>query len=173
MLFPVFTLVLTTVHLSHAHIGVWTPGMYCQNGAQAENNENAGGAPCNPLYKMTKEEYWFQNYAGCPSFPPPENSFLELPAGGEITVELAHNRAFTTMSYNGTLTSEWPDGKDHPEDWHLAGDDPDPAICPLEDGAMHAQSEEHAAGTAFAISYHSEISDVTIDNLVVFTTLEQ
>lgn len=173
MLLPVLVTLSAAVGLSQAHIAAWSPGMYCQNGNQAENNDNAGGAPVDPLYQLTKEQYWFQNYAGCPNFPPPKDTFLELPAGGEFTVELAHNRAFTTMSYGGSMTSDWPDGKDHPEDWHYAGNDPDPAVCPTEDGAMHAKSEEHAAGSAFAISYESNISDVTLENLVVFTTLAQ
>lgn len=173
MLFPVLLTLSTAIGLTQAHIAVWHPSMYCQNGNQTENNENAGGAPVNPLYQMTKDEYWFQNYTNCPNFPPSVDTFLELPAGGNFTVEMAHNRAFTTMSYGGSLTSDWPDGKDHPADWHLAGDEPDPAVCPLEDGAMHAKSEEHAAGSAFAISYKSDISEVTLENLVVFTTLAQ
>lgn len=36
---------------------------------------------------------------------------MELPAGGNFTVELAGNRAFTTFSYGGKKATEWPDGK--------------------------------------------------------------
>ncbi|KAF6758554.1 hypothetical protein DFP72DRAFT_1105352 [Ephemerocybe angulata] len=34
---------------------------------------------------------------------------------------------------------------------------------------MHAQDQSRAAGTAFAISYHSDLKDVTPENLVVFS----
>ena len=37
------------------------------------------------------------------------------PAGGNFTVEMSANRAFTTLSYNGALTGIYPDGEDHPE----------------------------------------------------------
>ena len=43
----------------------------------------------------------------------------------------------------------------------------------LSDGALHASNRSTTAGTAFAISYESDLSKVTIENLVVFTTLEQ
>lgn len=39
------------------------------------------------------------------------------PAGGSFTVEIASNRAKTTLSYNGRDTSEWPDGATYPEDY--------------------------------------------------------
>lgn len=109
-----------------------------------------------------------QHDRGCDQFPPTNGDSLELPAGGSFTVELAHNRAQTTLSYNGQFTSEWPDGQDHPEDWHS----PSPDAC-LDDGAMHTHNESTAAGTAFAISYNSDISKVTMENLAVFTVLEQ
>lgn len=37
---------------------------------------------------------------------------------------------------------------------------------------MHAYNETSAAGTAWAISYESEIEKVTLENLVVFSTLQ-
>ncbi|KAH9483545.1 hypothetical protein JR316_0003015 [Psilocybe cubensis] len=39
------------------------------------------------------------------------------PAGGSFTVEIASNRAKTTLAYNGRDTSEWPDGATYPEDY--------------------------------------------------------
>lgn len=38
---------------------------------------------------------------------------------------------------------------------------------------MHAHDQSTAAGTAFAISYQSDLSKVTMENLVVFSVLEQ
>lgn len=39
------------------------------------------------------------------------------PAGGNFTVEIAANRAFTTLSYEGRYTSNWGDGQNHPSDY--------------------------------------------------------
>jgi len=111
---------------------------------------------------------------GCDKAPP--SDILHLPAGGSVTVELAINRAFTTLSHGGTRVSAWPDGNHtHPEDWHGPStgegclvDNPD-----RQGGALHTQNETSAAGTAFAISYNSDISKVNLENLVVFTTLPQ
>ncbi|KAG6909396.1 hypothetical protein DXG01_000697 [Tephrocybe rancida] len=83
----------------------------------------------------------------CDLFPPPEGEFLEIPAGKDFTVEIAANRATTTLSYNGKYTSDWVDGQPHTD----------------------AFNENNAAGTAFAISYQSDLSKVTADNLVVFS----
>ena len=43
------------------------------------------------------------------------------PAGGNFSVEMSGNRAFTTLSYNGSLTGVYPDGLDHPEGLGLDG----------------------------------------------------
>ena len=37
------------------------------------------------------------------------------PAGGNFTVEMSANRAFTTLSHNGAFTGIYPDGEDHSE----------------------------------------------------------
>lgn len=107
---------------------------------------------------------------GCNKAPPPNGASVALPAGGQFTVELAHNQAQTTLSFNGQFAGEWPDGQSHPENWSGPGSPPD---CIQDDGAMHTQNQTMAAGTAWAISYQSDITKVTMDNLVVFSVLEQ
>lgn len=47
---------------------------------------------------------------GCDRDPPPDGELLDIPAGSSFTVEMAHNKAFTSMSYNGSKATEWPDG---------------------------------------------------------------
>jgi hypothetical protein len=208
---------LAIARLAHAHTAAWAPGMYCQGTAQNWN------VPVNPLYRLPADDWWFQHDRGCDALEPPPGEFLELPAGGTFTVELAHNKLQTTL---GTCPpglqcmSEWPDGREHPENWsHPDGDqfrwpvgmgddgtttgmdgkehrmggmgvggmgmgmgmgtgtgggdgkeDGGTFDC-LSDFQLHTRNEDMAAGTAWAISYHSDISDVTMDNLVVFTTL--
>ncbi|KAF2643637.1 hypothetical protein P280DRAFT_466403 [Massarina eburnea CBS 473.64] len=154
-----------------AHTAAWANGMYCRNGNSTDpsHSEPNTNLAVSPLYNLTKEDWWFQHDRGCDLAPPPTGEFLQLPANGNFTVELAHNRAFTTLSYDGKLTTAWPDGVQHPEDWnswHGEGSE-----C-LEDGALHAFNQSHAAGTAWAISYQSDIKKVNMENLVVFSVLQ-
>lgn len=144
--------------------------MYCLGGPDPSTDDPNTNTAVAPLYNLTQDNWWFQHDRGCDTAPPKNDDILELPAGGEFTVELAHNRAMTTLSYDGKFTSAWPDGKDHDDNWVGPGSPPD---CIQDDGAMHTNNQSMAAGTAFAISYQSNMAKVTMDNLVVFTVQEQ
>ncbi|KAN0083939.1 hypothetical protein V8E54_003027 [Elaphomyces granulatus] len=148
-----------------AHTAAWKKGMYCFGGNVTGEDNSNGYLPINPLYNLTKEDWWWQHDRGCDLVPPAPGDFLEIPAGGSFTVELAHNRAFTTLSYGGKLATDWPDGKQRADGWN------DPT-CLTVDGAMHTTNQSWTGGTAFAISYHSNLADVTLENLVVFTVLK-
>lgn len=161
-------LLLALAATSHAHTAAWAPGMYCRNGTSGEDDNNTNTA-VDPLYNLTQSDWWFQHDRKCDTFPPLGGEFLELPAGGSVTVELAHNRAFTSLSYEGRFVTDWPDGKSHTDDWNAVAEGRE---C-LSDGALHATNQSNAWGSAFAISYESEMAAVTMENLVVFTTLEQ
>jgi hypothetical protein len=39
----------------------------------------------------------------CDRYPPAPGKFIDLPAGGSFTVEIASNRAKTSLSYNGAF----------------------------------------------------------------------
>jgi hypothetical protein len=155
--------------MAQAHVAAWAKGMYCLSGTSGNDDQNTNNA-VGPLYMLDKSDWWFQHDRGCDKFPPAQGDFLELPANGNFTVELAHNRAQTTLSYDGQYTGEWPDSKDHPTDWKGPGNPPG---CIQDDGAMHTNNQSMAAGTAFAISYESDLAQVTMENLVVFSVLEQ
>jgi hypothetical protein len=171
MLASALPFILALAASTVAHTGAYGPGMYCRNGnVRGEINYNSN-IVVNPVYQQTKGNYWFQHDRSCDAFPPPAGEFLELPAKGSFTVELAHNQAFTTLSYEGRMVTAWPDGKEHPDNWN--GWTGEGEGCIQEDGALHVQNETSATGTAFAISYHSDIKDVTMENLVVFTVAEQ
>ncbi|KAH7361844.1 hypothetical protein B0T11DRAFT_351741 [Plectosphaerella cucumerina] len=156
-----------------AHVGAFTTGMYCRGGNNPASENRNTNLVVNPLYNLTKSQWWMQADRGCDKVPPPEGEFLDLPAGGSFTAELAINRAFTSLSYDGEFATDWPDGLDHPEDW--AG--PDAQSCLMdnpdgEGGALHTKSQEASAGTAWAISYAEDLASVTMENLVVFSVLE-
>lgn len=113
----------------------------------------------------------------------------DSPANGEFTVELAVNRAFTTLSYNGSKTTIYGDGQDHPGLGVSLEGKVDANACITNPNSeffgeacfafktkcvnfvVHTQNESMAAGTIFAISYTSDVDKVTEDNLVVFTVL--
>lgn len=129
-----------------------------------------------PLYQLASNRWWMQADRGCDVVPPTNGDSLALPAGGSLQIELASNRAFTTLSYNGNLATAWTDGLNHPDDWHgpATGEGclvDNPNNPNQEGGALHVQNEQRATGTAFAISYHSNIQDVNLENLVVFSVL--
>lgn len=140
-------------------------------GGPDPNNYNANANdPVNPLWMLSKNDWWMQRVSGCLNNPPKNGASVALPAGGQFTVELAHNQAQTSLSFDGKFAGQWPDGQDHPEDWRGPGNPPD---CIQDDGAMHTNNQSTAAGTAWAISYESDLSKVTMENLVVFSVLEQ
>ncbi|RDB19405.1 hypothetical protein Hypma_013600 [Hypsizygus marmoreus] len=148
------------VALVNAHLAAWNKGMYCLNGNTGAEDLNSYSI-VTPLYQLTKSQWWFHHENGCDNFPPKAGDFLELPAGGNFTIEIASNRAKTSLSYNGRDTSAWPDGETYPEDYNVPG-------C-ISSPNMHTQNQSMAAGTAFAISYESDIKKVTAENLAVFS----
>lgn len=147
-------------HVS-AHVGPWAKGMYCLNGPQTAVNLNSD-AIVQPLFQLPFKDWWFHHVNQCDEFPPPAGEFLELPAGRSVMVELATNRAKTSLSYNGQYASEWLDGANYPENYSKS-----PGCITTPN--IHTQNESMAAGTAFAISYTSDIKKVTPENLVVFS----
>ena len=120
------------------------------------------------------------------------------PAGGTFMVEFSGNRAFTSLSYNGTLAKGFGEGEDEPGygqngPWSVA----QLLVCWRRTDCLFIASARRtymqstnlvftysllcvqeppltippdASGYAFAISYQSDISKVTLENLVVFTT---
>lgn len=159
------------VAVIRAHTAGFARGMYCLNGNDTSKPNLNSNAPVTPLYQLSQKDWWFHHDNGCDQVPPEDGDILELPAGGSFTLELAHNQAQTSLSYDCKYCSDWPDGKEHPEDWHGAEDGSEG--CIQNDGALHTQNETAAAGTAMAISYESNLSAVTMENLAVFTVLEQ
>ncbi|KAJ6448877.1 hypothetical protein C8R45DRAFT_1045484 [Mycena sanguinolenta] len=154
---------LLNLPFAAAHVAAWHKGMYCLNGTTPGFDDQNANTIANPLFNLTKKDWWFHAIDHCDQFPPDEGDFLELPANGEFTVELAVNRAFTTLSYGGANTGRYLDGQNYTGG--LGGLD-----C-ITSPNIHTQNQSMAAGSAFAISYNSELAGVTPENLVVFTTL--
>lgn len=85
---------------------------------------------------------------------------------------MAGNLAFTSLRkipIPAAVNALFGDGRNHTLPYSVENGAASSASGCLPSPNLHARSEEHAAGSAFAISYHSKLSDVTMDNLVVFT----
>lgn len=164
-----FVLLAFSLPLASAHIASFAKGMYCEGGLTGQNNQN-NNLPIGPLYQLSKEDWWFQHDRGCDGAPPSAGEFLEIPSGGHFTVEHANNQAFTTLSYDGSEVSAWPDGQKHPEDWHGEWDGTE---CLPGGGWMHATNHSNVQGSAFAIAYESDLSKIQMEDLVVFSVLQQ
>ncbi|EJD40561.1 hypothetical protein AURDEDRAFT_153531 [Auricularia subglabra TFB-10046 SS5] len=154
---------------AHGQLVAWHKGMFCKNGITNTDTPNAQ-YPVVSLWNLATND-WFL-HGSCRNFPPQDGDFLKIPANGEFTVEIAANRAFTTLSYNGQKTTDWPDGAVHPDGWSTNMTDakypPTSAGC-LSAPNIHAHGEADAAGTAFAIAYTSDISTVQLSDFTVFT----
>jgi len=154
-------LLLTGVAQVQAHIAPWTKGIWeCTDGKDGNND-----LPARPLFMLPKfgpNGWWFHGDKCIASRPPPDQ-VLELPAGGQFNVEFAGNKGQTTLSFGGKFAKVFGDGNDHPEG---LGNDHKCITSPN----LHAKDEDDASAYAFAISYQSDFSKVTLDNLVVFTT---
>jgi hypothetical protein len=136
----------------------------CYSRAKAE------GPPPQPLVDLEYEDWWMQHERGCDTAPPPAGEYLELPAGGNFTVELAGNLAFSSMRKSPPgVIARFGDGKNHTLPYDVHNGAPTSVNGCISSPNLHAQNESKAYGSAFAISYNSNISDVTMDNLVVFT----
>ncbi|TEB28861.1 hypothetical protein FA13DRAFT_1735368 [Coprinellus micaceus] len=161
---------LLASRLVGGHVAAWHKGMYCLNGTTPgpEDDLDTNDA-VNPLFNLSRSDWWMHHVNKCDEFPPNEGNFLELPAGESFVVELAVNRAFTSLSYGGSRTNVFPDGEEHPRLGETQeGKSAEGCISLFN---IHTMNESMAAGTAFAISYESDIARVTPENLVVFTVL--
>jgi hypothetical protein len=64
-----FVIIPFLLPLASAHIAAFAKGMYCQNGLVGQENMN-NNLPVNPLYQLSKEDWWFQHDRGCDQAPP-------------------------------------------------------------------------------------------------------
>jgi len=161
--FVLFSLLGST----RGHVVAWHKGMYCLNGTSGSDDPSTNEA-VNPLYQLTFSDWWMHHVNNCDQFPPAPGDFLEFPANGNITLELAVNRAFTSLSFDGKDAGLWCDGTNNAS---LGVTPPGQNPQCITEPNIHTQNASMAAGTAFAISYQSDITKVTPENLAVFTVL--
>ncbi|GAA5979369.1 hypothetical protein JCM11641_005015 [Rhodosporidiobolus odoratus] len=136
----------------------WHPSMY---GVGPDFNYTAGNPvdPIGPDLK-TQEEWWFRG-PGYMALPPQDSAVMDLPAGGSVDIEIACHLAWTSY---GTRTT-----------------DPNEELsaCPNNYGAYHSGDPAGPivgnliSGCALGIADVDDITDVTMDNLVIFSVQQK
>src|ERR1700709_560767 len=86
---------------ANAHTAGWNPGMYCFGGNVTGVDDPNTNTAVNPPGDLPFDQWLFQADRGCDLMPPAPGVYLELPAGETVQLQLTHNRAQTTYSYNG------------------------------------------------------------------------
>ncbi|GAA5947645.1 hypothetical protein JCM3765_001016 [Sporobolomyces pararoseus] len=151
------TTVLALPLLATAHMTPWLPSMY----GVGPNFEYSAGNPVDPIGPgwTTFDDWWFRG----PSYralKPQSNVASQLPAGGSFTMEIACHVAWTSYGYATTEPGSPLDAcpGDNAGPYHAG----DPNSMEIDDHLV--------SGCALAIADVENIEDVTMDNLVIFST---
>lgn len=120
-------------------VAMWHPSVYGFNGD--------GYSIAVPLADNNFEQWWMH---GQKNNKPKDGAVLELPAGGEVTIELACNKQYTSFGGGGE------------------GNDP----CPPDTPSMHAGTpvkDSQLRGCGLAIAYKSDIDSAQPEEFTVFS----
>jgi hypothetical protein len=110
--------------------------------------------PVVPLVDMSFSEWWFHGHLG---YPPHIDDVFELPAGQNVTAQIACEKGATTYY----ASSE-------------GGNVQDPstpnAVCPgSPTSEYHTTGLSDVKGCALAIAYKSNVSDIQPDDFTIFS----
>jgi hypothetical protein len=143
---------LASLHLVSGHASIWHPAMWGFNvTAQTFSYDNR---PVVPLVDMSFSEWWFHGHLG---YPPHIDDVFELPAGQNVTAQIACEKGATTYY----ASSE-------------GGNVQDPstpnAVCPgSPTSEYHTTGLSDVKGCALAIAYKSNVSDIQPDDFTIFS----
>ncbi|KAH8807331.1 hypothetical protein F5884DRAFT_899744 [Xylogone sp. PMI_703] len=169
------TATLFAIPLTSAHLAAYTPGMYCPENAYQGPHKNATdlrsetghvAAVYDPLHNHDFDSWFLSKGRNCLLAEP--FGIWEIEANSVISVPWA-------TKYNST--GFYADGKEQNErPIPFSATNPEVVAQGLVSSSggisspnMHAANKSTAAGTAIAISYVSNVYDVTMDNLVVIS----
>ncbi|KAF9443302.1 hypothetical protein P691DRAFT_738058 [Macrolepiota fuliginosa MF-IS2] len=129
------------------HIALWHPSMWGFNMTEGDNR------PVDPLADFTFDRWWFHGHL---DHPPNNGDVLELPAGDQVTVELACHKGHT--SYNATSGGPIdPKGETN-------------SPCPGAPSTQwHTENEGDVAGCALGIVQKSDVNQVSPEDFVIFS----
>ncbi|KAN0092649.1 hypothetical protein V8E55_003433 [Tylopilus felleus] len=151
MLFKLFALV-STLRIVHGHACIWHPSMFGFNVTQQTFSYD--NRPLVPLQAMTFNQWWFHGHL---DYPPHPEDIFELPAGQNVTTQVACNKGATTYyasSDGGNIQVE-----DQPND-----------VCPgAPPSEYHTTGISDVKGCALGIAYQNDISQVQPADFVIFS----
>lgn len=148
---PIFLLSIFAGLIGSAsgHATAWSPAMWGFN--VTGSTFSYDNRPVVPLMHLTFKEWWFHGHL---DYPPPDNTFLELPAGGTLNSQVSCDKGATTFFASS------PGGDIQ------AGNNPCPGSPTI---AFHAKSIEDTRGCAFGITYKSDVNSVKPEDFTIFT----
>ncbi|CAM0140360.1 hypothetical protein VKS41_007010 [Umbelopsis sp. WA50703] len=144
------TIVLAQCWSLQAHLAVWTKAMYGQDRSNPNSNKAV-----QPLRDYTLEEWWWH---GAMDDKPDADQVFELPAGGSASMEIADNKAFTSMGAHGM----YPNPRKAPVPWNNTDNGW---------GNMHAVHRQDVAGCALGIAYNDKPEDVKPEDFAIFSVV--
>lgn len=149
MLFPLLCCTLLFVPFALGHAAIWHPSMFGFNvTAQTFPYDNR---PVVPLSNMPFSQWWFHGHLG---YPPHPQDVFELPAGKNVTAEIACDKGATTF-YPSSQGGNVQQGG---------------SVCPNSPmSAYHTTGLSDVKGCALAIAYKSNASEVQPEDFAIFS----
>lgn len=111
--------------------------------------------PVTPLMNLDFDQWWFHNHLG---YPPHAEDVFELPAGQNVTAQIACDKSATTFWNTSTSGGDVQDPND-----------PNNPCPGYPTSQYHTTGLDDVKGCALAIAYKSDVSQVTPEDFVVFS----
>ncbi|KAH7925687.1 hypothetical protein BV22DRAFT_1112159 [Leucogyrophana mollusca] len=145
----ILSFIFSSLHLVAGHASIWHPSMFGFNVTQQTFSYD--NRPVAPLMAMTFDQWWFHGHLG---YPPHPTDVFELPAGQNVTAEVACDKGATSYyasSPGGNVQN---------------GDD----VCPGSPmSEYHTTGLDDVKGCGLAIAYKSNVSEVQPDDFTIFS----
>jgi hypothetical protein len=147
-----FTTLVTLLPQAAGHASIWHPSMYGFN--VTGETFSYDNRPVAPLFNMSFSQWWFHGHL---DHPPNAGDIFNLPAGENVTTEIACNKGATSFF----ASSEGGDIRDPSNP-----NNPCPG-SPISE--FHTTGIEDVKGCALAISYKSDAKSVQPGDFAVFS----
>jgi len=140
-----------------AHMSIYTTSMW----GSEPSNGNSNWA-VNPLQDLSFDDWWMHGPKSR-NDPPSAHAITQIPAGGIIDLEIATNKAFTSMG-QGLWHSPGKSSRVPPNPWANTGSE-----WPSN---LHSPARNDVAGCVLGIAYKSNLNDVKPEDFVIFSVVK-
>jgi len=142
---------------TNAHMSIYVRSMW----GSEPNNGNSNWA-VDPLQDLSFDDWWMHGPRSR-NDPPAANQITQIPAGGLMDLEVATNKAFTSMG-QGLWHSPGKSSRVPPDPWANTGSE-----WPSN---LHSPQRSDVAGCALGIAYKSNLGDVKPEDFVIFSVVK-